>query len=127
MSLTGRIASLAKKHAGLEKQIEDEMARPLPNSSVLDGLKKRKLRLKEEIAAHEQRLTVSPGSKVESNTKTEAGEQKPPLFELEVQSDQPVDVPEFPDSGDVISFAAHHHSAESANNEQVELPLAANA
>jgi hypothetical protein len=38
------------RHAGLEAQIRDESSRPLPDSAKVQHLKKRKLRLKEEIA-----------------------------------------------------------------------------
>jgi hypothetical protein len=42
--------ALQTKHAGLERRIAEERARPSPNEVVLMELKRRKLRLKEELA-----------------------------------------------------------------------------
>ena len=39
------LSALQLKHAGLERQIQEEMTRPMPDISVLQTLKKRKLRL----------------------------------------------------------------------------------
>ena len=47
---TSHVSSLHLKHAGLEKRIEEEMNRPRPDIAVIQTLKKRKLRIKEEIA-----------------------------------------------------------------------------
>ena len=44
------VSALQLKHAGLEKQIEEELNRPLPDDAVIQTLKKRKLRIKEELA-----------------------------------------------------------------------------
>ena len=44
------VNALQHKHAGLERQIQQEMSRPLPDDSVVQRLKKQKLRIKEEIA-----------------------------------------------------------------------------
>ena len=38
------------KHAGIEQQLRDEMRRPLPDLSLVQTLKKRKLRIKEELS-----------------------------------------------------------------------------
>ena len=46
---TSHASSLQLKHAGLERQIEQEMSRPLPDIAVVQELKKRKLRIKEEL------------------------------------------------------------------------------
>jgi hypothetical protein len=46
------ISSLQTKHAGLEKQIHDELTRPSPDLSALKMLKLRKLRIKDEIFKH---------------------------------------------------------------------------
>jgi len=43
------IATLAAKHASLEKAIQDEFGRPVPNTLSLAELKRRKLRIKEQI------------------------------------------------------------------------------
>lgn len=44
--------ALQIKHAGIEARLRDEMARPVPDTATIQRLKKQKLRLKEEIAAH---------------------------------------------------------------------------
>lgn len=44
------INALESKHAGLERRIAEERARPLPNADLLMQLKRRKLRIKEELA-----------------------------------------------------------------------------
>lgn len=42
--------SLQTKHAGLERKIAEELTRPIPDGTLLMELKKRKLRIKEELA-----------------------------------------------------------------------------
>ncbi len=49
MGLDSHIQELADKHHKLDTQIQDEQHRPLPDDLMLAELKKRKLRLKEEI------------------------------------------------------------------------------
>jgi hypothetical protein len=44
------VSALQLKHAGLERQLEEEMNRPLPDLATVQTLKKRKLRIKEELA-----------------------------------------------------------------------------
>ncbi len=44
------ISALETKHAGLERRIADELARPSPSADQLMELKRRKLRIKEELA-----------------------------------------------------------------------------
>lgn len=44
------LSALHSKHQGIERQLSEEMNRPLPDDAVIQDLKKRKLRLKEEIA-----------------------------------------------------------------------------
>lgn len=46
---TSHVSALQLKHAGLERRIQDEMTRPLPDNAVIQELKKRKLRIKEEL------------------------------------------------------------------------------
>ena len=41
--------ALETKHAGLDRRIEEENRRPLPDSSMIAELKRQKLRLKEEL------------------------------------------------------------------------------
>ena len=43
-------SALETKHAGLEQKIREELNRPMPNETILQDLKKRKLRIKEELA-----------------------------------------------------------------------------
>lgn len=43
-------SALQLKHAGLERQIQEEMSRPFPDNATIQALKKRKLRIKEELA-----------------------------------------------------------------------------
>ncbi|MDE2595261.1 MAG: DUF465 domain-containing protein [Sphingomonadales bacterium] len=49
---TSHVSALQLKHAGIERQIQDELNRPLPDMAMVQELKKRKLRIKEEIAHH---------------------------------------------------------------------------
>ena len=46
---TSHVSSLQLKHAGLERQIQEEMNRPLPDNAVIQTLKKQKLRIKEAL------------------------------------------------------------------------------
>ena len=47
---TSHVSALQLKHAGLERQINDELNRPLPDLAMIQQLKRRKLRIKEELA-----------------------------------------------------------------------------
>lgn len=49
MAIETHVDRLIQKHSALERVIEDETRRPLPNSMELTKLKREKLRLKEEI------------------------------------------------------------------------------
>lgn len=46
---TSHVSSLQLKHAGLERQLQEEMNRPLPDNAVVQNLKKQKLRIKEAL------------------------------------------------------------------------------
>lgn len=46
------VIALEAKHAGLEEQLSDEYRRPIPNSAVINRIKREKLRLKEQIVSH---------------------------------------------------------------------------
>ena len=46
---TSHLGTLQLKHAGLERRIEAEMSRPMPNTAMLQELKKQKLRIKEQL------------------------------------------------------------------------------
>jgi len=47
---SSHVAALQAKHEGLEQRIRDEMNRPSPDSSMIQSLKKQKLRIKEAIS-----------------------------------------------------------------------------
>ena len=49
---TSHSSSLQLKHAGLERKIEEEMNRPMPDLAMLQVLKKQKLRIKEQLGHH---------------------------------------------------------------------------
>ena len=46
------VSALQLKHAGLERKLADELSRPMPDLSAIQLLKKRKLRIKEELLQH---------------------------------------------------------------------------
>lgn len=48
---TAHRSALEAKHAVLDQRIADEEHRPMPDTIVLAGLKKQKLRVKEEISS----------------------------------------------------------------------------
>ena len=43
------LSALQLKHAGLERRLHEEMSRPMPDVVIIQTLKKRKLRIKEEL------------------------------------------------------------------------------
>lgn len=47
---SSHITALQSKKAGLEQMIQQEMSRPAPDDTLIKDLKRRKLRIKEEIA-----------------------------------------------------------------------------
>jgi hypothetical protein len=49
MSQLDRIEALREKHASLERAIDEEVHRPLPDQSAIYDLKRQKLRIKDEI------------------------------------------------------------------------------
>jgi hypothetical protein len=49
MAIEARIRELGARHQSLERAIEDEVARPVADSVRLRDLKRKKLRLKEEM------------------------------------------------------------------------------
>ena len=49
MSLLDRAESLKAKHAALEAAIEDEARRPMPDASAVADLKRKKLKIKDEL------------------------------------------------------------------------------
>ena len=49
MALEAHLEELSEKHNSLEKQIEEEMARPQADTLLISELKRQKLRIKDEI------------------------------------------------------------------------------
>ena len=47
---SSHVAALQAKHEGLEQRIRDGMSRPAPDSTMIQTLKKQKLRIKEELS-----------------------------------------------------------------------------
>lgn len=47
---TSHVSALHTKHAGLERQLSEEMGRPSPNGGLVMELKRRKLKIKEQLA-----------------------------------------------------------------------------
>ena len=52
------VAKLKQEHQSLEQAIEQEMYRPLPDTALIGDLKRRKLRIKDEIF----RISETPSS-----------------------------------------------------------------
>ncbi|UCH74040.1 MAG: YdcH family protein [Rhodospirillales bacterium] len=50
MSLEDRVKALREKHQDIEKVLEEEENRPLPDNIVIHDLKRQKLAIKDEIA-----------------------------------------------------------------------------
>jgi hypothetical protein len=55
MSVQDRIEALKAKHAELDRAIDEENRRPLPNHDTVSDLKRQKLRIKDEIFLLAQR------------------------------------------------------------------------
>ena len=47
---SSHVTALQAKHEGLERRLREELARPVPDSTMIQALKKQKLKLKEEIS-----------------------------------------------------------------------------
>ena len=56
MALESRIRELSVRHQSLERAIEDEISRPIADSTRLTVLKRQKLRLKEELESLKTRV-----------------------------------------------------------------------
>ena len=54
MSVQDRIEALREKHASLERALDEEVHRPLPNQDAVHDLKRQKLRIKDEISQLEK-------------------------------------------------------------------------
>ncbi|MFC3212947.1 MULTISPECIES: DUF465 domain-containing protein [Novosphingobium] len=46
------VSTLQLKHAGIERQIHEELGRPIPDAATIQALKKKKLKIKEEMARY---------------------------------------------------------------------------
>lgn len=55
MSLQDRVESLKDKHAALDEALQAEARRPQLNAAVISEMKRKKLRIKDEL----ERLTAS--------------------------------------------------------------------
>lgn len=44
------VSALQLKHANLERQIAEEMSHPLPDLETIQSLKRKKLRIKDELS-----------------------------------------------------------------------------
>ncbi|TIX51200.1 DUF465 domain-containing protein [Alteraurantiacibacter aquimixticola] len=49
---SSHVAALEAKHEGLERRLKEEMNRPSPDMETIQALKKKKLKLKEELSLH---------------------------------------------------------------------------
>ena len=58
MSMASHLSALEEKHQALERQIEDELTHPAADEGRLRELKRKKLKLKDEIA----KLRAAPES-----------------------------------------------------------------
>lgn len=47
---SSHVSALQLRHAGIERKIAEEQTRPAPDQSMVQSLKKRKLRIKEELS-----------------------------------------------------------------------------
>ena len=47
---SSHVAALQAKHEGLEQRIREELARPAPDTSMIQTLKKQKLKIKEALS-----------------------------------------------------------------------------
>ena len=47
---SSHVAALQAKHEGLERRLHEELNRPAPDRSMIQTLKKQKLRIKEELS-----------------------------------------------------------------------------
>lgn len=46
---SSHVSALQLKHSGIDRQLHEELSRPMPDAALIQALKKRKLRLKEEM------------------------------------------------------------------------------
>ena len=51
MLSSSHTSALQTKHAGLEARLHEEMSRPAPDAATIQSLKRKKLKIKEELQA----------------------------------------------------------------------------
>jgi hypothetical protein len=49
MNVEAQVSALKSRHAELEEILESEISRPHPDQSLIAGIKKQKLRIKDEL------------------------------------------------------------------------------
>jgi hypothetical protein len=47
---SSHVAALQARHEGLEERLREELSRPAPDSTMIQVIKKQKLKIKEELA-----------------------------------------------------------------------------
>ncbi|MBT2132947.1 DUF465 domain-containing protein [Croceibacterium sp. LX-88] len=47
---SSHVTALQAKHEGLDRRLREELSRPSPDSSMIQTLKKQKLKVKEELS-----------------------------------------------------------------------------
>ena len=60
LTLIDRMRRLKSRHAALEGRIRDELARPLPDTSRVQALKRLRLRTKDHLALIARQLALRP-------------------------------------------------------------------
>lgn len=50
MTVSEQVETLKSRHAELEQILEAEIARPQPDQGIIAGIKKQKLKIKDELA-----------------------------------------------------------------------------
>jgi len=58
MTDPSQVEALRERHAELDRQLENEQARPMPDSAALTTLKRQKLAIKDQITNTEVGLTA---------------------------------------------------------------------
>ncbi len=57
MALASHLTELSERHRALERQIDEEMARPMADTLKISELKRRKLKIKDEMARLENQIS----------------------------------------------------------------------
>lgn len=56
--LAARIEALRRRHQAIDQVVQNEHLRPLPDGALLSSLKRKRLRLKDEMRAYEDLLRI---------------------------------------------------------------------